>query len=177
MDATHTPETLLQAIRYYSDLDRCQSLLVEVRWPDGVTCPTCGSKSVAYLSNQRRWQCKEKHSRRQFSVKVGTIFEDSPIGLDKWFTAMWLITNAKNGISSYEIHRAIGVTQKTAWFMLHRIRLAMQTKSFRKLGGDVEADESYIGGRARNMHTTKKKRFGGIHATRGRSRMGKVIVM
>src|SRR5437868_440756 len=103
------PKTLLAAIRYYSDLDVCQRLLVEARWPDGVTCPTCGSKAVSYLENQRRWQCREKHSRRQFSVKVGTIFEDSPIGLDRWFTAMWLIAGAKNGISSYEVHRAIGV--------------------------------------------------------------------
>jgi transposase-like protein len=144
MDAAHSPETLLQAIRYYSDLDRCQSLLVEVRWPLGITCPTCGSKAVSYLSTQRRWQCKEKHSRRQFSVKVGTIFEDSPIGLDKWFTAMWLIAGAKNGISSYEVHRAIGVTQKTAWFMLHRIRLAMQTGTFQKLSGHVDADETLV---------------------------------
>ena len=133
MAAEQDPRTLLAAIRYYSDLDRCQALLVEARWPDGVTCPHCGSKSVGYLATQRRWQCNVKHSRRQFSVKVGTIFEDSPIGLDKWFTAMWLIAGANNGISSYEVHRAIGVTQKTAWFMLHRIRLAMQTKTFNRL--------------------------------------------
>src|SRR4051812_44747180 len=124
MAQTVTPKTLQQAIQHYADADICQAGLVAARWPDGVTCPTCGRKDVAYLATQRRWQCKSKHSRRQFSVKVGTIFEDSPIGLDKWFVAIWMIANCKNGISSYEIHRAIGVTQKTAWFMLHRIRLA-----------------------------------------------------
>jgi hypothetical protein len=174
MAANITPKTLQQAIRYYSDLDVCQDLLVSIRWPDGVTCPTCGRKDVAYLANQRRWQCKAKHERRQFSVKIGTIFEDSPIGLDKWFTAMWLITNAKNGISSYELHRAIGITQKSAWFMLHRIRLAMQTRTFTKLGGTVEADETYIGGKARNMHKHKRER---LNMHRGRSMPGKVAVM
>ena len=174
MATTVQPKTLQQAIRYYSDPDVCQQELVSSRWPDGVECPVCGRKDVSYLENQRRWQCKAKHPKRQFSVKVGTIFEDSPIGLDKWFAGMWLIGNAKNGISSYELGRSIGVTQKTAWFMLHRIRLAMQTKSFRKFGGDVEADESYIGGRARNMHASKKKRF---VTQRGRSGSGKVVVM
>src|SRR6478609_145531 len=105
MATNDTPKTLLQAIRHYSDPDVCQQELVEARWPDGVICPMCGSREVAYLTNQRRWQCRTKHARRQFSVKVGTIFEDSPIGLDKWFTAMWLIAGAKNGISSYEVHR------------------------------------------------------------------------
>src|SRR5881396_3435465 len=99
-----SPKTLLQAIRYFSDLDVCQEALVAARWPNGVTCPTCGSTEVGYLTNQRRWQCRAKHSKRQFSVKVGTIFEDSPIGLDKWFAAMWMIANCKNGVSSYEIH-------------------------------------------------------------------------
>lgn len=156
MDANASPKTLLEAIRFYSDLDRCQHILVEARWPDGVICPSCGSTRVSYLKNQRRWQCAAKHPRRQFSVKVGTIFEDSPIKLDKWFTAIWLIANAKNGISSYEIHRAIGVTQKTAWFMLHRIRLAMQTGSFsNKMAGQIEADEAYIGGKIKNMHKRK----------------------
>jgi transposase-like protein len=108
------------------------------------------------LANQRRWQCREKHARRQFSVKVGTIFEDSPISLDKWFVAIWLISSAKNGISSYELHRAIGITQKSAWFVLHRVRLAMQTKSFNKIGGEVEVDETFIGGKARNMHASKR---------------------
>jgi hypothetical protein len=174
MATTVQPKTLQQAIRYYSDADTCQNELVAARWPDGVECPTCGRKDVAYLANQRRWQCRTKHAQRQFSVKVGTIFEDSPIGLDKWFVAMWLITNCKNGVSSYEIHRAIGVTQKTGWYMLHRIRLAMQTKSFRKFAGDVEVDESYIGGRARFMHAKKKKQLG---VKRGRALGTKVVVM
>lgn len=158
MATENGPKTLQQAIQLYSNPDVCQQALVEARWPDGVTCPHCGSQDVGYLANQRRWQCRSNHPRRQFSVKVGSIFEDSPIGLDKWFTAIWLITGAKNGISSYEIHRAIGVTQKTAWFMLHRIRLAMQTKSFNKIDGEVEVDETYIGGRARNMSAGKKAR-------------------
>ncbi len=107
---------------------------------------------------QRRWQCREKHPRRQFSVKVGTIFEDSPLGLDKWFIALWLLASAKNGISSYELHRAIGVTQKTAWFMLHRLRLVMQTGSFEKMDGTVEVDETFVGGKARNMHAKRRRR-------------------
>ncbi len=139
-----------------------------------MTCPTCGSTDVGYLANQRRWQCKGKHPRRQFSAKVGTIFEDSPIGLDKWFTAMWLIGGAKNGISSYELHRAIGVTQKSAWFMLHRIRLAIQTRSFAKIDGEAEVDETYIGGKARNMHKGRRERIG---LSQHRSMMGKVAVM
>ena len=166
------PQTLQQAIQYYSDRDRCEQTLAAVRWPDGVTCPHCGSKRVSYLKNQRRWNCAEKHHKRQFSVKIGTIFEESPVGLDKWFTAIWLIESAKNGISSYEIHRAIGVTQKTAWFMLHRIRLAMQSKSFDRLGCEVEVDETFIGGKARNMH--KDKREQKIH---GRGPVGKAAVM
>src|SRR4030081_3835516 len=118
---TVRPRTLLSAIRQYSDLQVCQDELVAARWPAGVICPTCGNREVSYLANQRRWQCRTKHARRQFSIKVGTIFEDSAIGLDRWSTAMWLIANVKNGISSYELHRSLGVTQKTAWFMLHRI--------------------------------------------------------
>jgi transposase-like protein len=174
MANTVQPKTLLEAIRHYSDPDVCQAELVAARWPDGVTCPTCGSQKVGYLANQRRWQCASKHPRRQFSVKVGTIFEDSPIGLDKWFTAMWMIANAKNGISSYEVHRGLGVTQKTAWFMLHRIRLAMQSRSFRKMTGDVEADETYIGGKARNMHAAKRKALMGKKTNRW---AGKIAVM
>ena len=152
----HTPKTLQEAIIYYADRDRCQEMLVAVRWPNGVACPHCGSLEITYLAKQRRWKCRSKHPRRQFSVKVGTIFEDSPVGLDKWFTAIWLIGGAKNGISSYELHRAIGVTQKTAWFMLHRIRLAMQTGTFGKMSGEVEVDVTLIGGKARNMHKTRE---------------------
>ncbi|MFN2432737.1 MAG: IS1595 family transposase [Gemmatimonadota bacterium] len=148
----HVPKTLLQAIRHFSDPDTCLDFMVELRWPDGVTCPTCGSREVRFLSTRRLWECKSRHPRRQFSAKVGTIFEDSPIGLDKWLAAIWMIANAKNGVSSYETSRALGVTQKTAWFMLHRIRLAMQSADFRKMGGVVEVDETFIGGRARFVH-------------------------
>jgi transposase-like protein len=135
--------------------------LVARRWPNGVTCPTCGNDNVNFLQNQRRWECKGKHAKKQFSAKVGTIFEDSPIGLDKWLTAVWMLTSAKNGVSSWELHRALGVTQKTAWFMLQRIRLGMQDEKAGKLGGgsgQVEVDETYIGGKARNMHKDRKAR-------------------
>jgi transposase-like protein len=121
------PKTRQEAIRYFSDPDTCLAFMVEQRWPDGrVLCPTCGSDRVTFLSRQRRWKCYAKHPRPQFSIKVGTIFEDSPLGLDKWLPALWMLVNDKNGISSYEVHRALGVTQKTAWFMLHRLRLAMK---------------------------------------------------
>ncbi len=134
-------------------------------------CPKCGSTSVGFLKNQLRWQCSDRHPRRQFSVKIGTIFEDSPIGLDKWLAAMWLILNAKNGISSCEIARALDVTQKTAWFMLHRIRLAQQGKQGGKLGGNggVELDETFIGGKARNMHRAKRERV--ITGTGGKDKI------
>src|SRR6266566_921486 len=152
------PKTLVDAVRYFSDPDRALNQLVEIRWPGGVICPICGSKRVSFLSTRRLWKCSQKHDRRQFSIKVGSIFEDSPIGLDKWLVAMWLIVNCKNGISSYEIGRALGVTQKSAWFMDHRIRLALQAGSFDKLLGEVEVDETFIGGKARNMHLSKRKR-------------------
>ena len=167
-----TPKTLQTAIIYFSNPDNCRDYLVARRWPDGVTCPTCGRNDASYLANQKKWQCKSAHKQRQFSAKTGTIFEDSPLGLDKWLTAVWLITNAKNGISSYEVHRAIGVTQKTAWFMLQRIRLAMQSGSFlRKMSGHVEVDEAFIGGKARFMHKSKRARVGNTGF------VGKVAVM
>jgi transposase-like protein len=133
-------------------------LLTALRWPNGVECPTCGCKQVSFLSTRRLWKCKNDHAKRQFSIKVGSIFEDSPLPLDKWLVAMWLIVNCKNGISSYEVGRDLRVTQQTAWFMMHRIRLAMQRGSFDKFGGTgpVEADETFIGGLARNMHRAKK---------------------
>jgi transposase-like protein len=142
MEAAYEPQTLQEAIVYFSDQENCLNYLVARRpeWKDGVVCPTCGSKAVSFLKNQLRWQCSAHHAKRQFSVKVGTIFEDSPLGLDKWLPAMWLILNCKNGISSCEIARALGVTQKTAWFMLHRIRLAQQGKQGGKLAGEVEID-------------------------------------
>jgi hypothetical protein len=168
-----TPKTLQQAIRYFSDPDTCLSFMVALRWPDGnVKCPLCGTEGARFLANQRRWECREKHPRRQFSIKVGTIFEDSPLTLETWLPAVWLITNAKNRISSYEIHRGLDVTQKTAWFMLHRIRLAMRTGTFNKLAGDVEADETFVGGKAKFMHP--HKRAAKIKGTGG---MGKTAVM
>jgi transposase-like protein len=176
MATNRRPKTLTDAIRHYSDLDVCQQELVAARWPNGVECPTCGSKDVGYLANQRRWQCRTKHPKRQFSAKIGTIFEDSPISLSDWFVAIWLISSAKNGISSYELGRSIGVTQKSAWFMLHRIRLAMQTRSFLhdKLTGEVEVDETFIGGRARWMSASR--RFKRLGIRRG-GLLGKVAVM
>jgi hypothetical protein len=120
-----TPETLIEAVQYFSDPENGFKFFVGVRWPRGVSCPQCGSRDVTFLANAKVWKCKTVHPRQKFSAKVGTIFEDSPIGLDKWLPAMWLAANCKNGISSYELHRALGVTQKTAWFMLKRIRLAM----------------------------------------------------
>lgn len=152
------PSTLMEAIRYFADADVCQEFMVTLRWGDGpVLCPNCGRNDVRYISTRRLWECKDKHPKRQFSVKVGTIFEDSPIALDKWLATIWLIANAKNGISSYEVAKAIGVTQKSAWFMLHRIRLAMQSGDFGgKMSGQVEVDETFIGGLARNMHKDKR---------------------
>jgi transposase-like protein len=149
------PTSLVSAVRYFSDPDVSLAFLAGLRWPDGVTCPVCGSDQNSFLKTRRIWKCKG--CQKQFSVKLGTIFEDSPIGLDKWLPAIWLLVNAKNGISSYELHRALGVTQKTAWFMLHRIRLAMQSKTFNKFKGDVEVDESFIGGLARFMHKGARK--------------------
>jgi transposase-like protein len=169
------PKTLTEAIRYFADPNNCREYLVARRWPNGVTCPTCGSRGVYFDKTMNGWKCKTKHPKQKFTLKTGTIFEDSPLGFDKWLPAVWLITNAKNGISSWEIHRAIGVTQKTAWFMLHRIRLAMQdADSGGKLGGEVEVDETFIGGKARNMHKSKRARLG---INQGDKLAGKVAVM
>jgi hypothetical protein len=156
----NAPETLLEAIQYFSNPENALKLFVEVRWPRGVVCPQCGSKDVTFLANAKVWKCKTVHPRQKFSAKVGTVFEDSPIGLDKWLPAMWLASNCKNGISSYELHRALGVTQKTAWFMLQRIRLAMQTGSISKMSGTCEADETYIGAKARYMHKNRRTGVG-----------------
>jgi transposase-like protein len=154
-----SPTTLIEATRYFADYDNCHQFLVEMRWPDGkVTCPQCGSERVIYMQNVRRFKCYEKHPKAQFTLKTGTIFEDSPLGLDKWLVALWLIVNCKNGISSCEIARDLGITQKSAWFMAHRLRLALQHGSFGKLSGDVEVDETFIGGKARNMHVAQRKR-------------------
>ena len=162
------PKTLQEAILYFSDADNCLEFMMLNRWPDGVViCPTCGRKDVSFLANQKKWQCKSAHAKRQFSAKVGTIFEDSPLGLEKWLPAVWLITNSKNGVSSCEIARSLGVTQKTAWFMLHRIRFAMKANPFNvhggKLGGSdggaVEVDESFFGGTLENMHKGRAKKM------------------
>jgi transposase-like protein len=152
------PKTLLEAVEFFSHYENCHEYMVDLRWPDGkVTCPHCGSQDVAWLPNAKVFKCYQKHARQKFSLKVGTIFEDSPIALEKWLPVMWMLVNCKNGISSWEIHRAVGVTQKTAWFMLQRCRLALQDEGHGgKLGGEVEIDETYIGGKARNMHPERK---------------------
>ncbi len=174
------PNTLLEAVRYYSDEQNCHAFMVELRWPDGkVTCPHCQSQSVGKLVvtkhksrsrkegvepkmlTRRLWNCTA--CKKQFTTKTGTIFEQSPLGLDKWLPAVWNVVNCKNGASSYELHRGLGVTQKTAWFMGHRIRLAVHEGSFVKMSGGVEADETYIGGKARNMHKDKASREGHRH--------------
>jgi transposase-like protein len=162
------PKTLVEAIRYFSDADRCLITAMVFVWPDGVVCPHCKAKEAHFIATRKIWRCI--FCKKQFSIKVGTIFADSPLGLDKWLTAIWLIANAKNGVSSYELHRSIGVTQKSAWFMLHRIRLAMKTGTFRKLSGVVESDETFIGGLEKNKHEDKK-----LHA--GRGPVGKIAVM
>ena len=167
-----TPKTLQAAVEFFSDEDRCHAYMVQMRWPDGrVTCPICNRPDPLYLTNQRRFKCRGKHPRAQFSVKVGTIFEGSPIALKSWLLAVWMITNCKNGISSYEIARHLGITQKTGWFMLHRIRLAMQSTQGGMLAGEVEVDETFIGGKARNMHKIRREKM------RDRSWHGKAAVI
>ena len=161
------PATFLEAVRFFADEEDAIQFLADVRWPDGEqVCPKCGTVGRHYwLKNQRRWRCREKACRRQFSIKVGTIFEDSPIKLSQWLPAVWLLVNCKNDISSYELSRHLGVTQKTAWFMLQRIREALRMGSFEKMDGEVEVDETYIGGKAKNMHIAKRKRVN--HGTGG----------
>src|ERR1700730_4370411 len=168
------PKTLQAAIQYYSDEQVCIDAVAAMRWPDGKpTCPACGHQEHWYLKTQRRWKCKE--CWKQFSVKVGTVFEESPLGLDKWLVTLWMLVNCKNGVSSYEVHRAIGVTQKSTWFMLNRLRYALQGKDGGKLGGpqsQVEIDETYIGGKARNMHRAKRERLsrdGGMQGGHGKA--------
>lgn len=156
MTGKRKPQNLLEAVRYFSDLDICVDFVSKLRWPNGPVCPHCGGVEHSFIKTRRIWKCKA--CKRQFSVKVGTVFEDSPLGLDKWLPAVWLAANSKNGISSHELGRALGVTQKSAWFMLHRIRLAMQSGTFDKLDGAIEVDETFIGGKARNMHKDERKR-------------------
>lgn len=172
MKAVKSPTTLVEAIKFFSDEERAFNYAVKMRWPNGPVCPICGSLEHSFISTRKVWQCKG--CSKQFTVKKGSIFEDSPIKIGTWMVAMWLLANAKNGISSYELHRSIGVTQKTAWFMLHRIRLAMQEGSI-ELSGTVEVDETYIGGKARNMHLAKRKKLGLDGYVGGT--VGKTIVM
>src|SRR5271163_4402137 len=170
------PKTLQAAIRHFSDEQVCIDTVAALRWPKGPECPACGHKQHYYLKTQKRWKCKECH--KQFSVKLGTIFEDSPITLDKWLTALWMLVNCRNGVSSYEIAKAIGITQKSAWFVLHRLRFALQTGSITKLGGNgapVEVDETFIGGKARFMHKSKWERLSRNGGMQGGS--GKAVVV
>jgi transposase-like protein len=168
------PKTLTEAVRYYSDEQTCIDTLAALRWPDGeVSCTGCGEiGNTIWLANQKRWKCRG--CKKQFSVKVGTIFHDSPLGLDKWMVAMWMLANCRNGVSSYEIARAIGITQKSAWHMLHRIRKVMTDVGSDKLGGNgpVEIDETFVGGKVKNMH--KSRRIKGLNYSAGN---GKTIVM
>ena len=163
------PKTLQEAIAYFADPKNAFDFAVEMRWPDGVFCPFCDGKEHSFLTTRQLWKCKA--CKKQFSVRVGTIFEDSPVALSKWLMAVWMLVNCKNGVSSYELHRAIGVTQKTAWFMLHRIRAAIKAKSFnKKLAGIVETDETFIGGLLKNMHQSRREqvRNDAIETRKGR---------
>lgn len=169
---TEFPQTLVAAIRHFSSPQVAFDFMVGLRWPDGVKCPRCQCQDVRFISTRKIWECKRCKEKKQFSVRVGTIFEDSALPLDKWLAVIWMIANDKNGVSSYEVHRSVGVTQKTGWFMLQRIRLAMQTGTFEKFKGEVEADETYIGGLARNMNQKQKRKRG-----RGTGGVGKAIVM
>jgi transposase-like protein len=157
------PQTLQQAIQFFSDYENCRQFMISVRWSDGnVRCPSCGSEKVTYLEKARLYFCSAKHPKQKFSLKIGTVFEDSPIALEKWLPATWLLVNSRNGISSYEIGRALGVTQKSAWFMMHRIRLAVQSGSFQKMGGpgsEIESDETFVGGKSKNMSTKRRAQF------------------
>ena len=165
------PRNLLEAVKYFSDLDVATDFVAKLRWPNGPVCPHCGGAEHSYVSTRRIWKCKA--CKKQFSVKVGTIFEDSALGFDKWLPAVWLIANSKNGISSYELARSLSITQKSAWFMLHRIRLAMAAGSFdRQLCGRVEVDETFVGGKFKNMHPSKR----GTKA-QGRGTVDKTVVM
>jgi transposase-like protein len=165
------PETLTEAVKYFADMDTSIKFMAAIRWPDGkVACPKCHSSNAHYMDSVQRWKCRD--CKVQFSVKVGTVFEDSPIGLDRWLPAFWMLVNAKNGISSCEVARALGVTQKTGWFMLHRLRLALQNSSFEKLSGEVEIDETYVGGAVQKMNKQQRRRH-----PRGGGGVGKAIVM
>ncbi len=176
MDAqSKLPETLMDAIKFFENAAITHDFVVALRWPNGVHCIYCDSEKVGFIESRKRFQCK--NCRRQFSVRHETIFEDSHVGLDKWMCAFWMIANCRNGVSSYEIHRDLGVTQKSAWFMLHRIRLAMQRGSFEKLSGNVEVDETLIGGKARFMHADRREKFGKKKTGKKTGSFGKTVVM
>lgn len=171
MEATpHKLKTLQEAIKHFSDINTCLEFLIPFRWPNGITCPNCQGVEHSFLSTRHVWKCKS--CKKQFSIKQGTIMEDSPLGLDKWMVAIWMVTNAKNGISSWEIHRTIGITQKSAWFLAHRIRLALDNGSFIVMSGQVEADETFVGGLSKNMHHERREEL-----IQGRGGVGKAIVM
>lgn len=169
-----TPRTFQQAITFYADYENCRQSMIALRWADGVVrCPMCQSDKVTYLAKAKVYKCRTVHSKQKFSLKVGTLFEDSPIALEKWLPAAWMLANMRNGVSSYELARSLGVTQKTAWFMLQRLRLALQdTFDGGKLKGQVEVCETFIGGKARNMHIAKRKK-----TITGRGATGKTVVM
>jgi transposase-like protein len=156
-----TPKTLIEAIQFFSDADNCRQFMIAIRWPDGIVrCPRCGSDAVSYMEKAKLYFCKAKHPKQKFSLKVGTIFEESPIGLDKWLPAFWLLSNCKNGISSYELARAVGVTQKSAWFMSHRIRTVLKQEHKHTMGSHrgnpIEDDETFIGGKGQNKHLAQR---------------------
>jgi transposase-like protein len=180
-----SPKSLQETIQFFSDFDNCRLFMAALRWPDGlVRCPRCDSDKVVYLEKARVYWCKGQHDRQKFSLKVGTVFEDSPIPLEKWLPAVWMLVNDKNGISSWELHRALKVTQKTAWFMLHRIRAALKSGGFEKLGttgGPVEVDETFVGGKVQNMHKNRRiamqKARSELRNSEVSGRVGKTVVM
>ena len=173
-DEFQFPETPMEVIKYFADPEVCHKFATDMRWPDGVSCPWCAQETgtvhtlVSFIASRKIWRCGV--CKKQFSVKVGPIFEDSPLPMDKWIVSMWLILNAKNGISSCALARAIGITQKSAWFVLHRIRLALRTGTIEKMFGTVEVDETLIGGLEKNKHANKKQKA-------GRGAVGKAIVL
>lgn len=169
LESIHIPETLLEATRYFADPDVAHKFMVALRWPGGPVCPYCNGTEHSFISTRKTWQCKS--CRKRFTVKVGTIMEDSPISIDKWLLCMWYIGDCKNGISSHEIARHLGLTQKTTWFLMHRIRMAMQRGSWEKFDGEVEVDESYVGGKAKNNKHKNRKRPTGTGV------VGKAVVM
>jgi transposase-like protein len=169
-------KTLQEAIIHFQDFENCKQLMIELRWPDGkITCPRCGAEKVTFLEKARVWKCYAGHKQPTFSLKTGTLFEESPLGLDKWLPALWLIVNCRNGISSCELARDLGVTQKTAWFMAHRLRFALTEGGFGLLSGEVEVDETFIGGKARNMHVSERKRR--ITGTGGKDKVAVMGIM